>query len=295
MKLIDLLVKELPKLGGWPEGVTHIGQDYDRELMFYGRGNIRTGLILNELAIDHRKLGKSGEKITRAQYEAAIAASKAVVGHNGWINWDGGECPVEEDTLVDVRFRNGADDRNIEANHLRWSHKNLTADIIAYRLQKPTESEQVRSDAWCSCAGTAETDDETDLNECIGQDVVTEWNGEGLPPVACECELKYKCHNDDAYWERVIILWKRGDDTLVEYVGDHFKNTTQLIHKTSMHVDFRPLRAESERRREVAAKEMARHANSDQHRKFNAGLRNCLSIYDAIAAGKIPGVKLESK
>lgn len=291
MKLIDLLVQELPKLGGWPEGVTHIGKEYDRELIFYGRGNISTGLILNELAIDHRKLGKSGEKITRAQYEAAIAAS------DGWIQWAGGERPVDSDAIVEVKYRkpNPYQFNNDRAGDFTRSHDGFDGDIIAYRLQQPTKSEQACDDAWCSCAGTAETDDETDLNECIGQDVVTEWDGEGLPPVGCECELKYKCHNDDAYWERVIILWKRGDDTLVEYVGDHFKNTTQLIHKTSMHVDFRPLRAESERRREVAAKEMARHANSDQHRKFNAGLRNCLSIYDAIAAGKIPGVKLEGK
>lgn len=56
---------------------------------------------------------------------------------------------------------------------------------------------------------------------------------------------------------------------------------------------IKPLRTEAERKRNAAAKEMARHANSDEHRKFNAGLRNCLSIYDAIAAGKIPGVKLD--
>lgn len=29
MKLIDLLVQELPKRGGWPEGVDSIYQDHD--------------------------------------------------------------------------------------------------------------------------------------------------------------------------------------------------------------------------------------------------------------------------
>lgn len=76
MKLIDLLVKELPKRGGWPEGVTHIGQDYDRELMFYGRGRAMTGIFLNELAIDHRKCGGTGAKITQEQYESALAESQ---------------------------------------------------------------------------------------------------------------------------------------------------------------------------------------------------------------------------
>lgn len=166
MKLIDLLVKELPKLGGWPEGVTHIGQEYDRELMFYGRGNISTGLILNELAIDHRKLGKSGEKITRPQYEAALAASKAVVGHNGWIQWAGGECPVDSDAIVEVKYRkpNQHQYNNDRAGDFYWAHTGSNADIIAYRLQQPTKSEQ-------ACDDAAEADDEADLNECIGQDV----------------------------------------------------------------------------------------------------------------------------
>ena len=162
MKLIDLLVKELPKRGGWPEGVTHIGQEYDRELMFYGRGNISTGLILNELAIDHRKLGKSGEKITRAQYEAAIAASKAVVGHNGWINWDGGECPVDSDAIVEVKFRNPSRNKfnNDRAGDFTWSHDGFGGDIIAYRLQHPGFKSRANDDRL-----------EQDLNECIGQDI----------------------------------------------------------------------------------------------------------------------------
>lgn len=29
MKLIDLLVKELPKRGGWPEAANYVVQDYD--------------------------------------------------------------------------------------------------------------------------------------------------------------------------------------------------------------------------------------------------------------------------
>ena len=104
MKTIDLLVQALPAIGGWPEKVTHIGQDYDRELMFYGRGNVRTGIILDQLAVDHRRYGEVGLKITREQYESALTAK-----NDGWIEWGGGECPVEEGTLVDVRFRDGDD------------------------------------------------------------------------------------------------------------------------------------------------------------------------------------------
>lgn len=166
MKLIDLLVKELPKWGGWPENVTHIGQDYDRELMFYGRGDVMSGIIIDELAIDHRKSGKIGVKITREQYETALAASKAVVGHEGWIQWAGGECPVDSDAIVEVKYRkpNPYQFNNDRAGDFTWSHDGFGGDIIAYRLQHPTKSEQ-------ACDDVAEDDDEADLNECIGQDI----------------------------------------------------------------------------------------------------------------------------
>lgn len=162
MKLIDLLVKELPKLGGWPDGVTHIEQDYDRELMFYGRGDVRTGVILNELAIDHRKCGEVGEKITREQYEAALAASKAVVGHDSWIQWAGGECPVDSDAIVEVKFRNANQYQfnSDRAGDFYWAHTGSNADIIAYRLQQPGIDSRANDDRL-----------EQDLNECIGQDV----------------------------------------------------------------------------------------------------------------------------
>lgn len=162
MKLIDLLVKELPKRGGWPENVTHIGQDYDRELMFYGRGDVTSGIIIDELAIDHRKSGKIGVKITREQYESALAASKAVVGHNGWIQWAGGECPVDSDAIVEVKFQwhNQHQYNNDRAGDFDWAHTGSNCDIIAYRLHEPDANSRASDDTV-----------EQDLNECIGQDI----------------------------------------------------------------------------------------------------------------------------
>jgi hypothetical protein len=92
MKLIDLLIQELPKRGGWPDGVTHIGQDYDGELMFYGRGNVMTEILLDELAIDRRKRGETGAKITRDQYESALAASQKPAWKGEGLPPSGIEC-----------------------------------------------------------------------------------------------------------------------------------------------------------------------------------------------------------
>lgn len=91
--------------------------------------------------------------------ESALTASDC------WIEWHGGDCPVDSDAIVEVRFRNPSRNKfnNDRAGDFYWAHTGSNADIIAYRLQQPTKSEQ-------ACDDAAEADDEADLNECIGQD-----------------------------------------------------------------------------------------------------------------------------
>lgn len=82
-----------------------------------------------------------------------------------WIEWNGGECQVDSDAVVEVRYRkpNPHQYNNDRAGDFYWAHTGSNADIIAYRLQQTTKSEQ-------TCDDAAEADGEADLNECIGQD-----------------------------------------------------------------------------------------------------------------------------
>ena len=93
------------------------------------------------------------------KYESALEGSE------GWIDWHGGECPVDSDAIVEVKCRHPSSNQfnNDRAGDFYWSHDGLGYDIIAYRLRQPTKSEQ-------ACDDSAETDDEAGLNECIGQD-----------------------------------------------------------------------------------------------------------------------------
>ena len=153
MKLIDLLVKELPKSGGWPkDSVTAIYFSHNEGVSFYDESGMGIKNGVSFICMDIP--GVQREEVTKEEFEAALAAS------GGWIEWGGGECPVEEGALVDVRFRDGDDDRNIEAIDLLWNHENWSADIIAYRLHKPDINSRANDDRL-----------EHDLNECIGQDV----------------------------------------------------------------------------------------------------------------------------
>ncbi|MCK6919621.1 hypothetical protein L8Q54_15245 [Enterobacter kobei] len=99
MKLIDILVQELPKRGGWIKGHYQCAQDKNGEVCFYTKGKIhlvRYGMwsipedseathdgesrVVTSLADDYAET-----IITREQYEAALADSKP--------EWDGEGLP----------------------------------------------------------------------------------------------------------------------------------------------------------------------------------------------------------
>lgn len=196
MKLIDLLVQELPKRGGWPEGALSITQDNDGWLCVWDTHDPhydgfswkhRTGNSLmyfwcRELALplsfDHKE-----SIVTYWKYKAALAAS-----------------------------------------------------------QKPA------------------------------------WNGEGLPPVGCECEVKRALD-----WVKCEILFI--SDTHVVLMTDE-----ECCWNTCA-CQFRPLRTESERKHEAVLESICavlEMVAQDYKCEDEAKL-----IYEAIAAGKIPGVKLD--
>lgn len=224
MKLIDLLVKELPKMGGWPEGAV------EAEVFTYEGGlvNFRTeeghALAHGAHAFKARGLDLCEiESVSRAQYEAAIAKNDC------WIEW-GGACPA--DGAVDVKLRNGHITTNRMADSLDWNHYTPDGEgaIIAYRLHKPDLNSRANDDRM-----------EQDLNECIGQGV--QWQGDGVPHVGCACEMQ----DSKGTWLPVEIIAKNDGFTF----GWSYDYRIVLFGDKAD--EFRPLRAEGERAREKLA------------------------------------------
>ena len=96
MKLIDILVQELPKRGGWPDGGILAVQDCDKWICFSASpeveisglgewGNHDCNWVLSIKNCEHLAEDYSKSIITREQYEAALAASKP--------EWDGKGLP----------------------------------------------------------------------------------------------------------------------------------------------------------------------------------------------------------
>lgn len=94
--------------------------------------------------------------LSREEYFHLYPAQDA----DGWIEWNGGECPVERGTLVDVKYRCGKENIGVTAllssrddgfmsgleykgltrSARDWSHDSHEMDIIAYRLHKPEQA-----------------------------------------------------------------------------------------------------------------------------------------------------------
>jgi hypothetical protein len=77
--------------------------------------------------------------------EAAGGTETVQVGKDGFISWNGGECPVPDGTRVDVRYRDGERPAfNVRANEFEasardassqfWQHDGAQNDIVAYRV-----------------------------------------------------------------------------------------------------------------------------------------------------------------
>lgn len=231
MKLIDILVRELPKRGGWPIESNGCRQFPDGEVCFSNVG--KKPDFYTECATDVDLVWRKTvtPHVSREQYEAALAAK-----NEGWIEWSGGECPVEEGTLVDVKYRDGDDFPDAlgvpalsgyGTGSAFWELDGYNNDIIAYRLHKPRES---------------------DLNECIDHDAAPVWSGEGLPPVGCFCEVE----DLDG-----MLVYGQGESG--EVIA-HVENTAVIRMSYGLGCFearfLRPLRTEADKKRDAAIKEL---------------------------------------
>lgn len=195
MKLIDLLVQELPKRGGWPEGAEycHLTQ-YDRHCL--------------TIVFSHRQVGTWNNPITSKE-EMVFSG----IGHLG-------------DTLY-------------------------------------------------GCIVTAK-----EYESALAASQKPAWNGEGLPPVGCECEYI----SNGTSWGKVKVIGLDGEKIVIRPSGEIYYAITPSNKDV-----FIPFRTEEEKKRDIVVgviKELLKCSNDQS-------VDDATLIFNAIAAGKIPGVKLD--
>lgn len=112
----------------------------------------------------------------------------------------------------------------------------------------------------------------------VNQQLTTEWGEDGLPPVGSIFEMRNK---PKGIWCTTELIAAGQEQIIYFREGREFSG-----HKNNY--EFRPIRSPEDLARDEAIKAMREalgHA---------AGLIEVSNIYRAIAAGKIPGVKLEA-
>lgn len=197
MKLIDLLVQELPKRGGWPKDAEycHLTQ-YDRHCL--------------TIVFSHRQVG-TGNNSTTSSEEMVFSG----IGYIG-------------NTLYDCTVTAGQYESALAAS------------------KKPA------------------------------------WDGEGVPPVGCECEYI----SNGTSWGKVKVIGLDGEKIVIRPSGEIYYAITPSNKDV-----FIPFRTEAERKHEAVLESICavlEMVAQDYKREDEAKL-----IYEAIAAGKIPGVKLD--
>lgn len=126
--------------GGWVDGANFSSQDCDGWVYhFKTKPTIDSG---SEVWKHGGCIGKGQFKVckiknwhqtvlSREEYYQAYPKADA----DGWIEWNGGECPVDGELTVYVNYRDGGKaPKAVKAGSQRWNHSGLGGDIMSYSL-----------------------------------------------------------------------------------------------------------------------------------------------------------------
>jgi hypothetical protein len=92
-----------------------------------------SGPLWHELYDTAEEANKSGLEYSKEPYKATKVYIKQ---KSEWIDWAGGDCPVEDGVRIKVRFRDGIVARTDNpATGVRWSNTGLRGDVVAYKLK----------------------------------------------------------------------------------------------------------------------------------------------------------------
>lgn len=108
------------------------------------------------------------------------------------------------------------------------------------------------------------------------------WDGDGLPSAGCDCEMQ-DAHGN---WGTVTII-SHSDGFSFGWDSEN-----KMVYFSDNEKEFRPIRTDAQRKRELAVNKISDLLDIDRE----SGARNSLDkIYNWIAAGKIPGLRLDDE
>ena len=217
MKLIDILVQELPKRGGWPAEAIFAMQDSD-------------GLV---------KFSRSGEKIYHDYSD----------GHE-WCS-EGGYDWIRDGVPFEGNFRTQVSQDNVTAFISREKYE------AALSASKP------------------------------------EWDGEGLPLVGCRVEVK--ADDFEGGWLVIDVVYVHNGEVvgIVRSENEYLNDRLEKFSAGYNRAEFRPIRSEADKKRDEAAKGLIEYLDKETDIDNVFSIKDVIGFYDAIAAGKIPHIRID--
>ena len=122
------LLDALKPFAAFFDAVEHMGGNYPKTGAIYSVTSHIGG---------HRELSVEDFKQAReiiAKAEATLTAPQPA--DDGWIPWEGGDCPVGIEVVTQVKGRGGGVDTD-KAHFYDWQHAGRSFDIVASRVVKP--------------------------------------------------------------------------------------------------------------------------------------------------------------
>ena len=126
--------------------------------------------------------------------------------------------------------------------------------------------------------------------ECI------EWSGLGLPPVGSVCEVRTGEIFPDYDWVKIKVVYIHEGEVIgvVDIPGEAMHNDIEKLSAGYCNAVFRPIRSEAEKKRDDAiAKITDAICGEIPDTGMATAAKYAARAYDAIAAGKIPGARIE--
>lgn len=123
----------------------------------------------------------------------------------------------------------------------------------------------------------------------------TVWNGEGLPPVGSLVEVSAEDFDDDWYTIKVAYVHNGVVAGIVQSENEYLNDQLEKFSAGYNRAKFRPIRSEADKKRDEAGEAIYRAINWNQEGAVerNSRFEDYCKAYDAIAAGKVPGVTIK--
>ena len=133
------------------------------------------------------------------QVPKGFSSGEVLLNSDGWIPWNGGECPVPLDTKVEVSCRGPYPTSTGLARDFSWGHLEMLydTDIVSYRVIK----EESKDEGWIpwnggKCPVTGDTRVEVKLR------------GEGIEEYAKEFAVNLWWTHEEGYPETDIVAYR---------------------------------------------------------------------------------------